>query len=113
MISREWQRARRRTLLRRTAGGLAAVSVLVMGLLAVPGFTSTGQAPAGTTRVSADRKEACRLIVGPAKAYCERRPPRVMSPPGERTRDARVLLAPASALLALAGLRRWGKPGRP
>jgi hypothetical protein len=118
MISREGRRAPWRTTVRRAHNVLALACLLFAvpaGALTAPAAWSVDVLASDTrSSQSGRRDEACALIAGPAKEYCARethpaRAPRWQTPdPG-----AWLLVAPAAALLAVAALRRRGRPRRP
>jgi hypothetical protein len=74
MISSSWDRSRRI----RAAAGILTVIAVAVGVLVLsvgmsvpePWWPHTGQAFAADTRPA--HEDPCDLIVGPAKAYCER-----------------------------------------
>jgi hypothetical protein len=108
MISSSWDRSRR---IRAAASVLAVIAVAVGVLVLAVGMSvpetwwpHTGQAFAADTRPA--HEDPCDLIVGPAKAYCERGT--VHSASADHHADAAGAawrLAPAGA--GLAALVMW------
>ncbi|MWA07674.1 hypothetical protein [Streptomyces sp. BA2] len=101
-------RTQRRTAMRHAASALTLACLLLAVLSAVN--PTAGFSPTDTARSAGDsRKDACALIVGPAKAYCLRTttpPTATPPPPPSRETNVWVLVPPAVGLLTLALLRR-------
>ncbi|MET7715488.1 hypothetical protein [Streptomyces sp. NPDC005407] len=115
MISSSWDRARRI----RTAASVLAVITVAVGVLVLavgmsvpePWWPHTGQAFAADA--SPEQQDPCALIVGPAKAYCERGPADSASAGHHDATGAAWRLVPASpGLAALVMWRRRSSAGQ-
>ncbi|MEV2256509.1 hypothetical protein AB0I94_39240 [Streptomyces sp. NPDC050147] len=121
MITYEWRRAQRRTIVRR-AGSLLSLACLLLAIVfsaLAPASPSARSAPAAApcardSRASfSSERDACAAIAGPAQDHCKRTMRTAAAPRAasqEEDMPVPVVAPAATALLALMAARRLGRP---